>query len=101
MTDDERRKIEEIFDAVVDLPEPERSAAAEIACDGDLSLLAEGRALLAAHALADEFFPDPQPSLEGHRLGPYRVIREGGRGGMGVVYQAECADGQLERTVAI
>ena len=35
------------------------------------------------------------------RLGPFRVLRELGRGGMGAVYLAERADGQFEQTVAL
>ncbi|MGE0363332.1 MAG: serine/threonine-protein kinase [Vicinamibacterales bacterium] len=38
---------------------------------------------------------------DGRRIGPYRVVREIGRGGMGVVYLADRADGQYERRVAL
>jgi eukaryotic-like serine/threonine-protein kinase len=37
----------------------------------------------------------------GGRIGPYRVIREIGRGGMGAVYSAERADGEFEKRVAL
>lgn len=47
--------------------------------------------------------PAPQDRREhqGRRLGAWRVLEEIGRGGMGVVYRGERADGQFERTVAI
>ena len=37
----------------------------------------------------------------GALIGPYRLVRELGQGGMGVVYLAERADGQFEQRVAL
>jgi eukaryotic-like serine/threonine-protein kinase len=44
---------------------------------------------------------DAAPSLTGRRLGPYLVIREIGRGGMGAVYEAERDDESYRQRVAI
>lgn len=41
------------------------------------------------------------PSTPGLRLGPWRIVRELGAGGMGSVLLAERADGQFEQQVAI
>jgi len=39
--------------------------------------------------------------LEGQTVGPYRLLRELGRGGMGAVFLAERADGQFDQQVAV
>jgi eukaryotic-like serine/threonine-protein kinase len=96
-----RARIEALFEAALDLPEDDRGDWLESECAGDPELLAEVQALLAAHELADRIFAEPESAPLGGRVGPYRVIRELGRGGMGVVYLAERADGQFRRRVAL
>ena len=44
---------------------------------------------------------DQSPGVIGRRIGPYQVVREIGRGGMGAVYLAVRADEQFEQRVAI
>jgi len=41
------------------------------------------------------------PAVAGTRIGPYEVVSELGRGGMGVVFLAARADGQFENRVAL
>ena len=41
------------------------------------------------------------PSMVGRHVGPYRIDREIGRGGMGPVYEAWRADGEFQHRVAI
>lgn len=53
--------------------------------------------VLAAEVLAD----DGRGLVAGRRIGPYKVVREIGRGGMGAVFLAERADGQFHQQVAL
>ncbi|HEX6104534.1 MAG TPA: protein kinase, partial [Gemmatimonadales bacterium] len=110
MTSDRFRRCEELFHAAVALPEPDRGLFLEGACAGDTGLRAEVERLLAAHDRAGGFIQipavqlsgfDPGASMEGRRIGPYQVVRELGRGGMGAVYLAERADGAFTQRVAI
>jgi serine/threonine-protein kinase len=105
-----RAEIEEVFEHALDLDPDRRGAWLSDRCAHDAGLRAEVEALLAAHespagilerrltpattALAAE-------PLRERRIGPYRVVRELGRGGMGVVYLAERVDGEFKREVAI
>ncbi|MFO1338008.1 MAG: protein kinase [Burkholderiaceae bacterium] len=60
--------------------------------------LDRGPALTDAEAQAG---PGPADGAAGTSIGPYRLIRELGRGGMSVVYLAERDDQQLRRQVAL
>lgn len=78
-------------------------------CGDDRELLGQVRRLLRAHVDAKSFLERPpgrtvaaeDPPLAGRRLGSYRLEREIGRGGMGVVYAARRVDGQFDREVAV
>ena len=85
-----------------------RAALLDEACAGDRELRAEVEALLAADRAAGGFGSapaalavEPPEAGAGDTLGPYRIERRIGAGGMGVVYLAERSDGQFARQVAI
>lgn len=76
------------------------------ACAGDVALLREVESLLASHDDAGDFLEESafdlaRPALVGQRLGPYRVVKEIGQGGMGTVFLAERDDGHFQMQVAI
>ncbi len=97
----------DILMSIVDLPTAERAAALDEACGGDDGLRARVEALLEADAAADGFLPTaagggpvPRSSDMPDRIGPYRIEREIGSGGFGVVYAAE-QQAPIQRRVAV
>src|SRR5205085_4301621 len=108
------KEIEAVFEQVRELPENERPAFLKENCSSDEELRREVESLLTSHANAGDLidrqslFFSPEAFEEtgataqpGELLGPYRIIREIGRGGMGAVYLAERADEQYQKLVAI
>jgi tetratricopeptide (TPR) repeat protein/tRNA A-37 threonylcarbamoyl transferase component Bud32 len=111
MDPDRWQRLEALFHEALDLP-PERREAFLREAEPDPSIRRDVLRLLEADAdpetldigLAErlaELGPEPagSPSLEGREVGPYRVIRRIGEGGMGAVYLAERDD--VDRTVAL
>jgi serine/threonine protein kinase/tetratricopeptide (TPR) repeat protein len=107
-------RLEQVFLEALEADSTQRQAVLDRRCGEDRELRQKVERLLAARAGAEEFlgslaqragvpFPGPAPerSLEGRRVGAYRLRHEIGRGGMGAVYLAERADGEFEKRVAI
>lgn len=75
--------------------------------EATLLALGEGNAPKASNAALSgddqtlSIAANTHPREPGQRIGPYRLIKELGRGGMGVVWLAERADGQHTRQVAL
>ncbi|MEM1093214.1 MAG: serine/threonine-protein kinase [Bacteroidota bacterium] len=103
-------RLNALFDAACEHPADEREAYVRQASAGDRELFDAVMGLLredkSTAQLLDGVVFDTQALLatapqEGDRVGPYRLVRHLGTGGMGAVYLAERADGHFEQQVAI
>jgi eukaryotic-like serine/threonine-protein kinase len=109
-------RIGTVFDQLCEAPASERSALLEQCCGGDSDLRRDVAALLEADAaggaldqhvpklriaVAADWARDSEAPTAGAAIGCWRVLRELGRGGMGVVMLAERNDGQFEQRVAL
>ncbi len=102
MEADRSDRIRAIFSAAVVLTSPGREQYVASACAGDTQLQAEVESLL--YSATQEGPPVAAPAGTQERvmrLGPYRIVRELGRGGMGVVFLAVRDDGAFRKNVAL
>src|SRR5690349_9344467 len=103
-------EVRQLFHELLDLSPSERDRVLQERGVG-ADLRAEVEALLRfdatkggltdAVANAAERMLDDVDGPAARHCGPYRLIRQLGSGGMGVVYLAERADGEIQQTVAI
>jgi eukaryotic-like serine/threonine-protein kinase len=114
MTTEQWRKVRKLFEEALEL---ELSARAEFLAtnfDGDDRVRTQVIQMLRDHEVAADFLERPlgvnasavaladeSRQAAGRMIGPYRIVREIGRGGMSVVYLAERADDAYRKQVAV
>ncbi len=110
-------RIEELFLEVAELPVEDRAAFLDANCGADAQLREAVENLLLADSRADSRVLWQGSALDsesrqvageqnslcagGGRLGPYRIVKEIGAGGMGIVCEAVRDDNEFEKRVAI
>src|SRR5579871_2097457 len=106
------RRIQEVFQAALEMPGERRAAFLDAACAGDVSLRQEVESLLRSSEEAGNFLepeasraseaPRAAPSVDpwlSKQVGSYKIVEKIAFGGMGVVYRAE--DVRLGRGAAL
>jgi serine/threonine protein kinase len=110
MTPELWRRLQELLPAALRIPPSKRSSYLDRICSGQPELRRELEGLLRVDTKNVAFLEQPllvhlghyaEHDLTGQHAGPYRILRELGSGGMGLVFLATRDDGQLERNVAI
>jgi eukaryotic-like serine/threonine-protein kinase len=110
VTPERWQQIKVILDEALEQEGSERAGFIAAACQGDEDLRREVESLAASEDEIGDFIETPvfrirldevEPLAMGERIGPWKIVREIGRGGMGAVYLAERADQELEQRVAI
>src|SRR5947209_1650120 len=106
------QKIDDLFQAALDCAPERRGAFLDDSCAGDTALRSEVESLVAAHDTAGfsrvpafaegmRLLQDAGDSMAGREIGPYKILRRIGVGGMGAVYLAARADDAFQKEVAI
>jgi len=116
MQSDRWQRVKELLSAALERPPQQRAVFLAEHCAGDPDLRFEVDSLLESYAEADDFmeaadahlakgFSPTAPTQEFRaaevRIGPWKVVEEVGRGGMGTVYRAFRPDDPMRRNVAL
>jgi len=111
MNPEKWQKIKAIFNEAVELDSAECEAFLKDQTDADAEILTEVRKLLAAEK--ENNFAEPVANLSnlwqdekaedflGKEIGDYKILREIGRGGMGIVFEAVREKDDFSQTVAL
>jgi serine/threonine protein kinase/tetratricopeptide (TPR) repeat protein len=105
-------RLKDIFDAALRQDASTRAAFLRDACAGDEGLVRELESLIANYDSAQSFLeqsslfssaedPTRSDAKSERRIGPYRILRRIGRGGMADVYLAARSDKLYQRFVAV
>ena len=111
LTEDRWRRLEAMFHAALDLQNDRREGYINRATTGDADMERQLREMLQHSERAEERISGTVQRIArraaggsdwiGRRFGPYRIIREIGRGGMGLVFEAWRDDTEYDKTVAL
>lgn len=114
MTPERWQQLKSVLEPAMELAPERRAEFLDEACGGNAELREEIESFLAYETAADDLLENPifSPVLQeiaeemhedftGRQIGKYRLLREIGAGGMGMVFLAERADGEFEQQVAV